>query len=127
MAYQNVLLIDDDEDDLEIFCMAVRKVSPELNCVLLTDPREALEKLNTKTIHPDAIFLDVNMPAMNGLDFLKQLKSSNELSRINVYMISTASDPSTIASAKQLGARDFITKPGRLEELVTILQPIINN
>ena len=125
MLKQNILLIDDDEDDHEIFVTATREISQDIQCSSLFDASEALSKLKNKQINPDLIFLDLNMPVMTGQQFLSAIKSDDELKGIPVIIFSTSSERRTIEQVKKLGAYDFITKPGLYDELVTILKPIL--
>lgn len=126
MQYRNILLIDDDEEDQEIFKTAVTHVSEELQCVALTNAREALEKLERKELNPDVIFLDLNMPIMSGQEFLAEVKKRNDTQHIPVIIFSTSSNPTTIKMTKDMGAIDYIRKPDRFDTLVNILKPIIN-
>lgn len=125
MSYQTLLLIDDDEDDQEIFVTAASAVSESVRCIAILDAREALRKLSDKEINPDVIFLDLNMPIMNGQQFLSELKKHHELRAIPVIIFSTSSSHHTIKSLKDLGASDFITKPSLYNELVEILKPLL--
>ncbi|MDF2438638.1 MAG: response regulator receiver protein [Bacteroidota bacterium] len=121
MAYKKILLVDDDEDDQEIFLSAVNEVSENAECLPLSDATEALAKLSAKEIEPDVIFLDLNMPVMNGQQFLVEIKKREELKKIPVIIFSTSSHLATIQLMKDLGAADFITKPDKYDELVKIL------
>jgi CheY-like chemotaxis protein len=125
MRYQNILMIDDDEDDQEIFLSAVKEVSQSVVCNCLDDATDALQKLTSKEVVPDVIFLDLNMPVMNGRQFLVELKKRTELSSIPVIIFSTAFQYQTVESLKQLGAHDFITKPSDYEKLLNILKPLL--
>jgi CheY-like chemotaxis protein len=125
MAYQNILLIDDDEDDQEIFLEAVREISSEVVCTALSNAPEALQKLGSGELQPDVIFLDLNMPVMSGQQFLAEIKRQPELNSIPVIIFSTSSHAATIALTKEMGAADFITKPGTYNVLVTILTPLL--
>lgn len=127
MAYNNLLLIDDDEDDHEIFLTAVAEISASIRCVALFDAAEALRKLIAKALQPDVIFLDLNMPVMNGRQFLTEIKQDAALRAIPVIIFSTSSQPKTIAAMKELGAHDFITKPGLYDELVKLLKRILTD
>ncbi|MES2514397.1 MAG: response regulator [Bacteroidota bacterium] len=126
MQYQNIVLIDDDAEDHEIFGTALSLVSKQLNFSSFTNAKVALDKLDANEIDPDIIFLDLNMPVMSGEEFLTRIKKIDHLKHIPVIIFSTTSNPSTIAGTKQLGAIDFITKPNRFDTLVDILKPIIN-
>lgn len=125
MAYQNILLIDDDEDDQEIFLEAVAEISGDIRCTAVSDASKTLRRLLDNELQPDVIFLDLNMPVMSGQEFLTEIKQHPELRDIPVIIFSTSSQASTIAQTKELGASDFITKPGAYNELVKILTPLL--
>jgi CheY-like chemotaxis protein len=125
MPYQNILLIDDDIEDQEIFNSALGLVSNGLQCTSLTNAKEALRKLNSHELHPDVIFLDLNMPIMSGQEFLAEIKNIDHLRTIPIIIFSTSSHLGTIAATKALGAINFITKPNRFDELVNILKPLM--
>lgn len=125
MPYQQILLIDDDEDDQEIFVSALKKANVSAECTTFYDAREALDKLVARELSADLIFLDLNMPQMNGEQFLKELKKDQKLISIPVIVLSTSSHSGTIALTKDLGAKEFITKPDRFEDLIHILQSLL--
>lgn len=111
---RSCLLIDDDTDDQEIFLAAARQIEPHLVCMIEDDPEHALETLQASHELPDLILLDVNMPKMNGFEFLINLKLDQRLKHIRVIFCSTTSEKSQIGKAASLGAAGFITKPIRL-------------
>ncbi|NIJ54336.1 response regulator [Dyadobacter arcticus] len=127
MLYQNVLLIDDDEDDQEIFLNALEKATHSVNCLAFDSAGEALNKLLRKEIRTDVIFLDLNMPLMNGQQFLSEIKRKELLRDIPVIILSTSSNVNVIELTKKLGAMDFITKPDRFEDLITVLKSIFTS
>jgi CheY-like chemotaxis protein len=126
VTYKNLLLIDDDEDDHEIFLTATAEVSPVVRCVAMFDAAEALRKLTAKALRPEVIFLDLNMPGMNGEQFLTEIKKDADLRSLPIIIFSTSSQPRTIEAMKALGAHDFITKPGLYDELVDVLKRILS-
>ena len=125
MSLNNILLIDDDEDDREMFQMAINAVSNAAAFIALDNATEALRKLKDNILQPNVIFLDLNMPKMNGRQFLGRIKKDDELKNIPVFIYSTFSDDETIRELKELGAMDFISKPTELKELVKILKAIV--
>jgi len=127
MQYHRILLIDDDIEDQEIFNSALGEVSHHLQYTSRTNAREALQELNKGVLAPDVIFLDLNMPIMSGQEFLRQIKSADQLKSIPVIIFSTSSNAATIAETKALGALDFITKPNRFDLLVDILRSLFTH
>lgn len=125
MRYNTILLIDDDDDDWEIFQAALNKVSDTGNHYAIKYAKQALEKLERQEITPDLIFLDLNMPAMNGLEFLGHIKKIKNAKDIPVIIFSTSSHAEIKNQAKKLGAYDFITKPHDFNELVNLFQSIL--
>lgn len=123
------LLIDDDEDDQEIFSMALEDINSGIQCVVANNGIAALEKLNgKKPLIPDYIFIDVNMPKMNGIDCLREIQKIDHLKDAEVFMYSTSSDERMIERSKALGAKDFIVKPPGLALLTQkLLQVFAKN
>lgn len=125
MLYQKILLIDDDEDDQEIFLTALECTKKPVSCTVLDSARKALNQIAQGELETDLIFLDLNMPLMNGQQFLTEIKKDEKLRQIPVIMLSTSSNAATVSQVKQLGARYFFTKPGRFEDLVAILEKVL--
>jgi CheY-like chemotaxis protein len=125
MQYSKVLLIDDDEDDQELFLQAIKEVAASVECTTLDDARSALTQLENRTLVADVIFLDLNMPTMTGQQFLVELNKKETLNQIPVIILSTSSNSETINQAKALGAQSFITKPSDYKELKNILHRIL--
>ncbi len=99
MKYQNVLHVDDDQDDLEIFSITVGEFKPAVTCVSLDCAVTALDKIKSHEISPEAIFLDLNMPGMNGFEFLAEVKKLPEF-KGSVFVLSTSSQPEAMETVK---------------------------
>jgi CheY-like chemotaxis protein len=125
MKFRNLLLIDDDEDDQELFIEAAREVIPDIRVTVLPDAAIALEKLSNKTVTADIIFSDLNMPRMTGQQFLLEIKKRPDLKDIPVIIFSTSSHMHTMQLVKDFGAHEFITKPGLFNELVGTLRRLL--
>lgn len=119
-----VLHVDDDPDDSALFCEAVKEAAPYFKCLIADSAASAFEILSDRQLIPDYIFLDMNMPKMNGLECLRLIKNNHSLQHIKVIMYSTASDPTHIKEFKKLGA-GFLAKPDRFETLVKNLSEIL--
>jgi CheY-like chemotaxis protein len=112
-------LIDDDSDDQEIFSLALEKIDPTFTCIAANSGFEALQKLSDKTISvPDYIFLDLNMPRMNGKECLKEIRKFDHLKKVPVVIYSTSSMKYDIAETTKLGATAFIVKPFSMADLI---------
>ncbi|MGQ7944378.1 response regulator [Flavobacterium sp. WC2509] len=120
MNYKNILHVDDDSDDCELFMEALQEVSGALYTAIY-NPVEALRKLIDKEIKPDVIFLDLNMPFMSGLEFLTEIKKNEIIKEIPVIIFSTSQFSDIIQEAKEYGAHDFISKPNNFNDLKEIL------
>ena len=114
----NCLLIDDDLDDQEIFKMCIKKISKDINCMSAHDGTEAIELLDLNNDYiPDYIFLDINMPKMNGIACLKELKKIERIKNSKIFIYSTTSEEKTVTESRNLGASDFIIKQSKTLEL----------
>jgi CheY-like chemotaxis protein len=119
------LLADDDADDKTLFCEALAEINPGIVCHTAADGKEALDILSEKqTRKPDIIFLDINMPIMDGWQCLGKLKQDNQHRNIPVIMYSTSSYQRDIDLALENGAFCFFTKPSDYRELRSILKLI---
>lgn len=116
------LLVDDDSDDTEMFCEALTSVDNTIFLHIVTNGREALKKLEELNEKPDIIFLDINMPLMNGWECLKALKENKTYRHIPVVMISTSNHQRELEIAAQLGAFCFIAKLSEFEILKQVLK-----
>lgn len=121
------LLVDDDEDDREIFCLALTQVDPSINCRIATDGLEALSILKEKLFLPDYIFLDLNMPRMDGKECLREIRKQKHLADIPVIIFSTSSADREKEETRRLGASSFIVKPPLVSILAENLHNIFGN
>lgn len=120
-------IVDDDADDQEIFLAAVKKVDESIKCITVDNCEEALRKLKVADAQlPDFIFLDLNMPRINGRQCLVELKKYAHLKHVPVIIYSTSSLKKDIEETAQLGADMFITKPSRFEDLCKALTNVIS-
>ena len=120
-----LLLIDDDLDDQEIFLMALEQVDSTISCVVVDDCTEALERLtNDESFLPRYIFLDINMHKISGIDCLIELKKKHHLKNSQIIMYSTNSDKKIVDRSKELGANDYLVKPPSITLLIESLTNI---
>lgn len=117
MVQKKVMIIDDDEDDRFFLKSALRKIFAIADCIEAKTGQEAFELLSKASELPSYIFLDINMPCMNGRDCLKKLKSDERFKNISVIMYSTSFTERTIKEFRELGASNHIQKPSDLKKL----------
>jgi len=113
----SILYVDDDIDDQDIFCEAIKLIDPRIVCHVAKDGLQALNLLNELVLLPEFIFLDLNMPLFNGKEFLIELRRSRKFRDIHVVMYSTSKNPKDEVDCKKLGAIDFIVKPSTFKEV----------
>ncbi len=115
-------LIDDDKDDQEIFMLALEDMDIQVECVTANDGNEALLKFaQDETFLPDYIFLDLNMPRINGKQCLIEIKKIDHLKNVPIIIYSTSSAQKDKMETEKLGATAFITKPSSISEFTKIL------
>lgn len=115
-----IIYVDDDEDDRDIFREVMRDVNPNLKLVLAKDGQDALAKL--KEFNPICLFIDMNMPRMNGLQLLALLKGDPDLQEIPAFILTTALTPNQTQELRTLGAHDYLIKPSSFEEFKNLLR-----
>ena len=123
---QYILMVDDDEDDQMLFKEALKQVNTSVRCDTAMNGADALQKLKSVP-PPDMIFLDLNMPIMNGFECLKALKKEQFYQDIPVIIFTTANDSATIEKSKKLGATAFFHKPIDFDLLLTKLRQIVGS
>jgi CheY-like chemotaxis protein len=111
-------LIDDDPDDHDIFKMALNGISDRLQCVTAADGADGIEKLErNEEFTPDYIFLDLNMPRVDGRACLKEIRKIERLTKVPVIIYSTSVATKDMEETKELSADGYIVKQPRLELL----------
>lgn len=119
------LLVDDDAEDVAVFEQLLKEIDPLIELVTAADGLEALNSLQQRKHDlPDLVFLDLNMPRMDGKECLRELKKDAQLKKVPVIIYTTSSQSKDIEEALQRGAICFITKPTSLKELKHILSYI---
>lgn len=122
------LLADDDPDDRGLFCEALEAIDPNITCYYAKDGTEVMKFLDNKELKkPQLIFLDLNMPRMNGWQCLAQLKEHKVYKNIPVLIYSTSTHQRDADIAIDLGALCFFSKPGSFSQLKDILEVVAAN
>ncbi|RDI13385.1 response regulator [Flavobacterium sp. AG291] len=118
-----IFYTDDDEDDLEFFTEIVDSININYTVVTQKNGQQLLDALNNPPPTPYMIFLDINMPGLNGLETLKKIRESNN--DIPVIMLSTSGDSEIIEQSRELGANFYVAKSGMFSELKKSIEDTI--
>jgi CheY-like chemotaxis protein len=125
VSVMKVLIIDDDEDDRILLREALEEVGCRPECLEAHDGHEALKLLRHANYHkPEVIFLDLNMPRVNGIQCLRELKMDKLLKDIPVIIYTTSKQESDREQTKKLGAEFFLSKPTSFKKLCRILSQL---
>ena len=123
--HKKILLVDDDTDDQLFFVDAVKEIQPTLECDIASNGLEALDHLDKLPPPPSIIFLDLNMPIMNGFECLAKLKEIKQYKEIPVVIFTTSNQPVDVERTISMGAKLFLTKPPDFEVLKDKLHDIL--
>ena len=121
-----ILLVDDDSDDNYYHQIIINEMDIVNHIDTVGNGIEALDYLKKENqISPDIIFLDLNMPKMNGWEFLEQYKNLDmvQKAKVLIVILSTSANPDDLKRAKEIKeVTDFETKPLSKEMLTEILR-----
>lgn len=124
-----ILLVDDNPDDVMIAKRAFSKCEIRNKVYVTEDGEEAIHFLRKEGKYADVptsglIFLDLNMPKMNGFEVLQTIKNDKKLKSIPVIVLTSSSRPEDIDRAYKLGANSFIVKPASFEDFMKAVKEI---
>ena len=111
-----ILYAEDDIDDFDFFCEVLNSVSPEHTCLNTRDGIETIDFLENADALPDVIFLDINMPSMDGKACLRNIKNDSRFKSIPVVIYTTSSNARDRDHCLQLGALEYVQKPTSIAE-----------
>jgi len=108
-----ILLVEDDELDVISVQRTLKKLDIPYKLYSAGNGKEALEMLTTAAdpVVPDVVLLDLNMPKMNGIEFLRAVRGHSKLKDLNVFVMTTSAESTDRSAAESLGISGFIIKP----------------
>ncbi|MFC4424957.1 response regulator [Deinococcus navajonensis] len=124
-----LLLVEDELADVALFQDLLADSVSEVEVVHVSNGQEALQYLKREdkhlnAIHPDLVVLDLNMPVMNGHEFLAQVKQQPALRSVPVMILSTSDRPDDIQRAYHGYASGYVVKPSSYEEFQRVVKTI---
>lgn len=128
----SILMAEDDADDRLLSREALEEAHLANDLYFVEDGEELLDFLchtgkyasRGNIPHPGLILLDLNMPKKDGREALEEIKKNPELKRIPVVVLTTSKAEEDILRSYDLGVSGYITKPVKLEDLVSIMRAI---
>jgi len=116
-----ILLVEDDEFDVISVQRSVKKLELDIRLQTAYNGVEALSVLKKRTEEgkryiPDIIILDLNMPKMNGVEFLREMRKDKELNEVRVFVMTTSGESADRSEMDQLGVSGYLIKPMNFNE-----------
>lgn len=121
----NILLIEDDAIEVMKFNRVLKNLEQVHKIIEANNGEEALEILKNKVIIPDIIVLDLNMPKINGIEFLSILKADDVLKYIPAIVLTTSNNHRDLLAFYRIGIAGYMLKPLKYEEYVDKVKKMI--
>ena len=119
----NILLADDDKDDCLFFKEALEELEVVAQLTLVADGQQLMHRLRSDTDRlPDVLFLDLNMPRINGMECLAEIKQSEKLRQLPVIIFSTSYEQEIVNLLYKSGAQHYIRKPNNFTQLAAVIK-----
>jgi len=125
----SILLAEDDEGHASLMQRNLKRAGIVNDLIHVRDGQEALDFMRCKgafaervTNGPLLLLLDINMPRIDGVEVLRQVKTDERLSKTPVVMLTTTDDPREVDRCYQLGCSVYITKPVMYEEFIEAIK-----
>ena len=120
-----ILLIEDDMIEIMKLNRTISRLKLDHTIVEANNGEEALEVLEQKDNLPDIILLDLNMPKINGIEFLKILKKDDILKYIPTIILSTSNNQKDLLECYKTGVAGYVIKPLKYEDYVSKIEKLL--
>ncbi|MHA7056985.1 response regulator [Aquimarina sp. M1] len=118
-----LLLAKDDPDDSELFSRIINEISQNIAIAVKENGKQLMDYLNdTSNELPDILFLDLNMPAIDGFQCLKEIKNTERLKHFPVVVFTTSNNYMDIEKAHEYGGDFYIQKPNNYKDLFEVFK-----
>ncbi|MFD1616592.1 response regulator [Gelatiniphilus marinus] len=126
MKTLKILLIEDDMIEIMKFTRVISSLSLPHKIIEASNGEDALGLLEDKDNLPDIILLDLNMPKINGIEFLTILKNDKDLKYIPTIILTTSSNPRDLLACYEIGIAGYILKPLKYEEYASKIEKLLS-
>lgn len=106
------------EDDPDVLKMIAKLIGPFADCLLAKNGADAFSMMQGSGPVPDLVITDLMMPMVDGLSLVRKIKLDANLSRVPVIILTARGAPSDTIAGIKAGARNYLTKPFKADELV---------
>ncbi len=114
-------LADDDTDDREFFIEALQEIPVQTEVSEFSNGVDLMDALFSKEPLPDAVFLDLHMPLMDGFECLADIRSFPQFAKIKIIVYATSYHEREVNQLKEDGADHYLQKPNSFQELKSLL------
>ena len=119
-----IINVDDDPDDREMFCRAILKIDSDIKCIQIESGEDAVEFLSKREVAPEFIFMDINMPRMNGYECVREIHQYTNLRDTTIVMFSSSFNPRDQVEFGILGLQ-YLLKTSNLTTLGESIRKLI--
>lgn len=120
-----IFYLDDDRDDLYFFEETLKKINGEHELHTTRAGQELLQLLESPPPHPHLIFVDLNMPGMDGFEVLDRIRNRAQSKPAPIIVFTTSQDRESALRCKDLGADMFVSKPDDYQSLEKVLKGLL--
>ena len=134
MQSKKILLVDDNADDFMLTTRAFRKLNLLEELITASDGVEALKYLfgDKRSVMvrklealPALVLLDINMPRINGLDVLREIRADEKTKTVPVVIFTSSGEERDIIASRKLGANNYIQKPVNFSDLIEVIRQLL--
>ena len=113
-----LLVVEDDADDTFLLTRQLARAQIDDCVTVISNGKDALEFLLKTSPRPLAVFLDLSLPGMDGIDLLKEIRKDAQLGEIPVFVMTGSVDPRHMEECAQLGVTAYLSKPISLTDFI---------
>ena len=119
-----ILLVDDDQEEYEFITSAFESLTVNADIIQVQDCSDVTQTI--KSHNPDMVFIDINMPSINGIDCLKAVRADSRFETLPIIIYSTSNNVADIQESFKHKANLYVVKPNTFKKLTASLQKVLS-